>query len=174
MCEQLVADMPSVRRSVSFTTRLLREGEKGGQHYHFVSEQQFLAERSRGRFVEWAEVHGYLYGTPRDFLERQIKAGVDIVLVIDVQGARAIRQAYPEAVLVFLLPPSIAELKKRLKTRSSDSSKEINVRIRNARAEFSCYRTYDYLVVNDRVADAVNDLKAIITAERCRRGRLGR
>ena len=174
VCESLLAEMPGLRRSVSLTTRSQREGEEGGRHYHFVSREKFLAERSRGRFVEWAEVHGHLYGTPRDFLERQIEAGHDTILVIDVQGARAIREAFPEAVLIFLLPPSLAELQGRLKMRSSDSSEDIRIRLRNARAEFNCYRAYDYLVVNDNVADAVSDLKAIITAERCRARRLGR
>ena len=173
VCEKLLEEMPGLRRSVSFTTRPKRKEETKGQHYHFVSERRFLEERSRGRFAEWAKVHGYLYGTPRDFLESRIEAGIDTVLVIDVQGARSIREAFPEAVLVFLLPPSLAELKKRLKSRSSDSSKDIKVRLRNARAEFNCYRTYDYLVVNDYVAEAVSNLKAIITAERCRSGRPG-
>lgn len=173
VCERLLTEMPDVRRSISFTTRSRREGEEDGRHYHFVSKEKFLAERSRGRFVEWAEVHGNLYGTPRDFLERQIEAGLDSILVIDVQGARAVREAFPGAVLIFLLPPSLAALRERMKARSLDSSEDIRIRLRNARAEFNCYRAYDYLVVNDDVTDAVSALKAIIAAERCRTRRLG-
>jgi guanylate kinase len=172
VCGKLLAEMTDMRRSVSFTTRQPRKGEKEGQHYHFVTRKQFQEERDKGRFVECAEVHGYLYGTPRDFLEKRLWAGKDTVLVIDVQGARAIKESFPEAVLVFLLPPSFEELKRRLKARGRVAPKDMDLRLRNAAAEFSCYRAYDYLVVNDDVAEAAEILKAIITAERCRANRL--
>ncbi|UCD57484.1 MAG: guanylate kinase [Candidatus Hydrogenedentota bacterium] len=172
VCEKLLTEMPDMCRSISLTTRRPREGERNGQHYYFVTPGRFQAERERGRFVESAEVHGYLYGTPRDFLEKQIEAGKDTMLVIDVQGARAIRQCFPEAVLIFLLPPSLTELKRRLKARSCDSKEDIGVRLKSAAAEFSCYRAYDYLVVNENVAEAVDSLKAIVAAERCRSSRL--
>ncbi len=172
VCDKLLAEMTDMRRSISFTTRRPRKGEREGQHYHFVTRKQFQEERDKGRFVECAEVHGNLYGTPRDFLEKRLRAGKDTVFVIDVQGARSIKEAFPEAVLVFLLPPSFKELKRRLKTRGSVDPKEMDIRLRNAAAEFSCYRAYDYLVVNDDVAEAAEILKAIVTAERCRASRL--
>ena len=172
VCERLLGEMPEVRRSVSFTTRPRRRNEKNAEHYYFVTRRAFQEECDTGRFVEWAEVHGYLYGTPRDLLEKQIRAGEDTVLVIDVQGARAIKESFPEAVLIFLLPPSVAELQKRLKVRSSDSAEDTGLRLKNARAEFNCYPAYDYLVVNEDVDEAVKNLKAIIVAERCRASRL--
>lgn len=174
VCEKLLAEMPELSMSVSYTTRRPRKGERNGKDYYFVSKKKFLEERDRGLFLEWAEVHGYYYGTPRDFLERRVRAGKDTVLDIDVQGAYKIGRAFPEAVLILLLPPSLTELGKRLKRRGSDSAKDINVRLRNAKAEFHCHPTFDYLVVNDDVEEAVENLKAIIRAERVRTGRLSR
>ncbi|MBI5115210.1 guanylate kinase [Candidatus Poribacteria bacterium] len=174
VCETLVAEWPDIRWSVSFTTRLPRRGERDGRHYHFVTLEEFESEREKGRFVEWAKVHGNLYGTPRDFLEKQILAGKDTLLVIDVQGARAVKESFPDAVLVFLLPPSLTELERRLRIRSQGGSENISSRLRNAKVEFSCYRTYDYVVVNDDVAEAASRLKAIILAERCKTSRLKR
>jgi guanylate kinase len=133
-----------------------------------------MEERDKGLFLEWAEVHGRYYGTPRDFLEKRVLAGKDTVLDIDVQGAYKISRAFPGAVLILLLPPSLVELGRRLKRRGSDSAKDISVRLRNASAEFHCHPTYDYLVVNDDVDEAVESLKAIIRAERVRAGRLKR
>lgn len=174
VCEKLLAEMPELSMSVSYTTRRPRKGERNGKDYYFVSKKKFLEERDRRLFLEWAEVHGYYYGTPRDFLERRVRAGKDTVLDIDVQGAYKIGRAFPEAVLILLLPPSLTELGKRLKRRGSDSAKDINVRLRNAKAEFHCHPTFDYLVVNDDVEEAVENLKAIIRAERVRTGRLSR
>ena len=172
VCKRLLEQMPDVGRSVSFTTRPSRKDEIQGRDYHFVTKKEFEDERSTGRFVESAKVHGQLYGTPRDALAKRIKAGKDTILVIDVQGARAVKEAFPEAVLIFLLPPSLAELERRLRLRSTGSREDIGVRLRNAAAEFSCFRTYDYLVVNDSIEEAAATLKAIIIAERHRTGRL--
>ena len=174
VCEKLLAEMPELVMSVSYTTRRARKGERDGKDYCFVSKEKFLAERSRGLFLEFAEVHGHYYGTPRDFLEKRIRAGKDTVLDIDVQGAYKISRAFPGAVLILLLPPSLGELGNRLKRRGSDSAKDINVRLSNATAEFRCYPMYDYLVVNDDVDEAVENLKAIVRAERVRAGRLKR
>ena len=172
VCERLLAEMPELRMSVSFTTRRPRRGEKNEQHYHFVTKRKFREERDRGRFLEWAEVHGHFYGTPRDFIEKRIRSGKDTVLDIDVQGARAVKEAIPGAVLIFLLPPSLAELEQRLRARSSDSARDIGIRIRKAAAEFSCYpHMHDYLVINEDIEEAVGNLQAIIKAERCRVGR---
>lgn len=166
--DRLLADMPDLKRSVSFTTRPPRKGENDEKHYHFVSRRQFLEERRAGRFAEWAEVHGHLYGTPRDFLDRQMRNGRDTVLVIDVQGARAVREAIPESVLVFLLPPSLRELEKRLIRRQAGPGDDVGLRLRNAVAEFHCYHRYDYLVVNEDVGKTAKTLTAIIAAERHR------
>jgi guanylate kinase len=174
VCEKLLAESPDIRWSVSFTTRPPRKGERDGQHYRFVTTREFESEREKGRFVEWAEVHGNLYGTPRDFMEKQVEAGKDTLLVIDVQGARSVKESFPDAVLVFLLPPSLAELERRLRMRSQGGGENISIRLRNARAEFSCYRTYDYVVMNDNVAEAASQMKAIILAERCKTSRLNR
>ena len=172
VCNRLLAAMPELSMSVSHTTRRPRKGETDGRDYHFVTKKQFEGERGRGGFLEWAEVHGYLYGTPRDFLEKQVRAGRDTVLDIDVQGSYKISRAFLDAVLILLLPPSLAELRRRLKERGSDSARDIVRRSRIASLEFSCYPTFHYLVVNEDVDEAVEDLKAIIRAERCRADRL--
>lgn len=172
VCNKLLEQMPEMKRSVSLTTRPPRREEREGEHYYFVSKQRFEQERDRGRLAEWARVHGHLYGTPRDLLEKRIRAGKDTVLVIDVKGARSVRKAFPQAVLVFLLPPSWAELEKRLKSRGSARDDDIAVRLRNALTEFSCFRAYDYLIINDDVTRAAAALSAIIKAERNRTSRL--
>ena len=172
VCKKVAAEDSNVVKSVSVTTRPRRKTERDGVHYYFVSRKKFLEELEKGRFLEWAQVHGYLYATPRDFLEKQIRDGRDIVLDIDVQGARAVKKAFPEAVLVFLLPPSLAVLERRLRGRCSESPEDIRTRLRNTAAEFSCYPTYDYVVVNDNVDRAACDLRAIINAEKCRVHRL--
>ena len=115
VCEELLHEMPGLAVSVSYTTRRRRKSEKDGRDYHFVTKKKFQEELDRGLFLEWAEVHGYYYGTPRDFLERRAKAGKDTVLDVDVQGAYSISKAFPKAVLILLLPPSQKELGKRLK-----------------------------------------------------------
>jgi guanylate kinase len=174
VCAKLLEQMPALSRSVSFTTRPLRKDEQQGRDYYFVTKEEFADERGKGRFVEWAKVHGYLYGTPRDVLEKRVKTGRDTILVIDVQGARSVKEAFADAVLIFLLPPSLAELERRLRLRSSGSREDVNLRLRSAAAEFSCFRTYDYLVVNDNIDEAAATLKAIIIAERHRADRLNR
>jgi len=172
VCEKLVAEEPWIVKSISFTTRPRRKGEREGDHYYFVTRKRFQEERAGGRFLEWAEVHDYLYGTPRDYLEKQMRAGKDVMLDIDVQGARAIKGVVPGALLIFLLPPSLAELEGRLRGRSSDSADDISARLRNATVEFGCYRMYDYLVVNEDVNEAARIVKSIIMAEKCREDRL--
>lgn len=172
LCENLVARAPDLSISVSFTTRRPRKGEENAKHYHFVSRKIFEEERDRGRFLEWANVHGHYYGTPRDFIEKQIRAGRDTVLDIDVQGTRAIKEVYPGAVLIFIVPPSLAELKKRLKGRGSDSPDDVDMRLNIWAREFNCHPVYDYLVVNEDAEKAVENLHAIIKAERCRTTRL--
>ncbi len=174
VCDKLLKDMPELAMSVSYTTRKPRESEENSRDYVFVSKEDFLKEREKGLFLEWAEVHGHLYGTPRDFLERRIENGSDTVLDIDVQGAELIHAAIPDAVLVLLLPPSLDELERRLRGRGSDSDEDIQIRLDNAIAEFERNSMFDYFVVNEDFEKAVESLKAIIRAERRRAGRLRR
>jgi guanylate kinase len=157
---------PEIELSVSCTTRTRREGEADGRDYHFITPRQFLAMKARGDFAEWANVHGYLYGTPRKPLDRSIRTGRDIFLDIDVQGARTIKRRYPRAVSIFLLPPSRAELRRRLAARGTDGPEVIRRRLANAQGEIRRIIQYDYYVVNRDMGEAVRVLRAIVEAER--------
>jgi guanylate kinase len=168
----LLSEMPELASSVSLTTRPRRKDERDGRDYHFVSHENFQSELKSGKLMESAEVHGYCYGTPRPFLEERIENGKDTILDIDVQGGHSIRQALREAVLVFLLPPSLDELERRLRERSSDSDRDIDVRLQNAMRELEQYYFYDYLVLNDDASRAMLVIKSIIIAERRRISRL--
>jgi guanylate kinase len=172
VCDKLLAAMPELAMSVSYTTRRPRRGERDGKDYHFVSKKKFENELDKGCFLEWAEVHGYYYGTPRDFLERRIRAGKDTVLDIDVQGAYKISQAVSGAVLILLLPPSLEELERRLRGRRSDKPEDIRKRFWKASREFSCFPRFDYLVINEDIDTAAEQIAAIVKAERCRADRL--
>lgn len=162
---------PQITLSVSYTTRPLRSGEISGRDYHFVPAKKFVALRSRGAFAEWANVHGSLYGTPRRPLEANIRRGRDVLLDIDVQGARKIKRQYRGAVSIFLLPPSWRELKKRLALRGTDRREAIWMRLENARREMQEIMRYDYLVVNRKVQEALESLKAIVVSERLKASR---
>lgn len=163
---------PEIALSVSCTTRGRRPGEVNGRDYRFMTERQFEDLRRRGEFAEWAKVHDYLYGTPRGPLERCVRTGRDILLDIDVQGARQIKKACPDAVSVFLLPPSLAELERRLAARGTDGREAIRRRLANARGEIGEIIHYDYFVVNREVNEAVRALSAIVEAERARISRV--
>ena len=168
----LRAIYPEIRLSVSWTTRARRRGEISGRDYRFISERQFAALKRRGEFAEWARVHDYFYGTPKKPLDRAVKAGQDIFLDIDVQGARKIKHVYPEAVAIFVLPPSMAELKRRLSARGTDGKAIIERRLANARGEMSEIIKYDYYVVNQELGAAIKSLSAIVEAERARTARV--
>lgn len=165
--------LPRLVFSVSHTTRLPRPGETDGVHYHFVDKATFAAiqDQQPTGFLEWAEVHGHKYGTSVDEINRHRQEGMDVILDIDVQGAAQVRQR-ANPVSVFIAPPSFAELERRLRSRKTENEATIRVRLANARKEMACADVYDYLVVNDRLEDAVESLKSIIIAERCRRRRL--
>jgi len=158
--------------SISLTTRSPRAGEVNGQHYTFVSREEFERRRDRGELAEWAEVHGSLYGTPRPPIAAAMAAGRDMLLDIDVQGAELMKQRYDEAVAVFVLPPSEEELAKRLRGRGTDSPDVISRRLERAKAEMEHYRKYDYYVVNRDVEESVRRFAAIVDAERSRVARL--
>ena len=165
---------PEIELSVSCTTRAPRRGERAGRDYRFITAGQFDELRRRGQFAEWAKVHDYHYGTLKKPLDRAIKAGRDILLDIDVQGAREIKRSYPDAVAVFVLPPSLGELKRRLSGRGTDDRKIIQRRLANARGEMRQIIHYDYYVVNRQIDEAVAMLAGIVKAERARVSRVTR
>ena len=172
LARRLVSRVARAEFSVSVTTRPRRGGEREGVDYHFVDPRAFQRRIDRGQLLEWAEVHGHFYGTPRGPAERALRSGDMIVFDIDVQGGRSVQRLYPEAVLVFVLPPSLRELERRLRGRGTDGPDTIRRRMLAARAEIEQgLAAYDYVVVNDDFDHALAELEAIVTAERCRRGR---
>jgi len=161
-----------VSLSVSVTTRQRRPSEIEGVHYHFVSLKEFERLRSSDSLLEWAEVHGNFYGTPREPAENAMAAGEDMLFDIDWQGAQQLQEKMPADVVgVFILPPTMAELQSRLNRRAEDSAEVIATRLANARAEIAHWREYDYVVVNDDLNRAFGSVKAIVEAERLRRDR---
>lgn len=169
LCEKLMASRLGLVRSVSMTTRAPRDHEAAGRDYFFVTRREFLRRRGRGEFLEWANVYGDFYGTPRAFIETAIARGRDVLLSIDVQGARQVRKKFPGARLIFILPPSLAALRRRLLGRRTESAAVARRRLAWAKRELGEAGTYDYCVVNDRLPKALEHLKAIVVAERCRR-----
>jgi guanylate kinase len=161
------------RPSISFTSRRPRAGEKQGVHYHFVSRAEFEAMIANGDFLEWAEVHGNLYGTSRRAVEEVRSSGSDVILTIDIQGAAQARQVFPDAVSVFIMPPSLDALAERLESRGTDTAHDRRLRLESALHEMEQYINFDYVVINDDLNRAINELGAIITAERCRTRRRG-
>lgn len=156
----------AIRLSVSYTTRLPRAGEIDGVHYHFVSRDTFQERLGRGEFLESAEVYGNFYGTSQNWIEEEMAAGRDILLEIDWQGAAQVRRLMPEALSIFILPPSLAELQRRLDGRGTDSAEIIAKRMAAAREDISHAQEFDYLVVNDVFDDALADLLAIARSQR--------
>jgi guanylate kinase len=172
LCHEVRPLVPSLFYSVSCTTRSPRPGEVNGVDFHFTTEAEFVAMRERDEFAEWAVVHGHLYGTPARPLEAALARGEDVLLDIDTQGARHLRQRYPEAVTVFIMAPSLADLEARLRERRSDAAGEIARRLVRAREEMTTWREYDYLIINRDVKEAVERLATIIQGERWRTSRL--
>ena len=167
VCRKLLQRRKDLRYSVSCTTRGPRPGEKHGRHYHFLDQEEFKRRIQRHEFLEWAMVHGEYYGTPRPFIDDSLAAGHWVLLAIDVQGAAAIRRRLPDSVLVFLVPPSWEALQQRLAGRRDDSG-SVAVRLANARGELAAAKRYDYLVVNDELERAVDQIECIMTAESLR------
>jgi len=173
LARRLVAANPGAIFSVSYTTRPPRGDEKDGADYRFVSETTFQKLIADAAFVEWAHVHGHHYGTPRTVIEEAEKRGALAIFDIDVQGGEMIKRAHPEAVRALILPPSLAELERRLRARSTDDDATIRRRLHAARIEIRLARAagYEYWVVNDDLESAYADLEAIVRAEYCRAGR---
>jgi guanylate kinase len=172
LVERLVEQTPSLRMSRSYTSRPPRQGETDGVDYNFVSRLRFEAMIAGGEFLEWADVFGNLYGTCRADTERMLAAGQDVVLVIDVQGARKVRARGIPVVTVFVMPPSLDILEQRLRGRSKDPEAAIARRLQVAREEVASFSEYDYLVVNDELTAAVDRLRGIVIAERARLDRM--
>jgi guanylate kinase len=168
----LLEHRPDCSYSVSATTRPKRAGERNGSDYWFVTREEFERRRLRNEFLEWAEVHGHLYGTPAPYLEQQLREGRVVLLDIDVQGGATLRGARPDGVFVFIYPPSLEVLRRRLEGRRSDPPEVVERRMENAPGEMAHYREYDYLVVNDDLDQACRRLAAIVDAERWRVRRL--
>ncbi len=166
VASKLLQQLEGIRRVVTATTRLPRPGEKDGEDYIFMSEDEFKKGIEEGKFLEYANVYGNYYGTPRDQVEKNLSEGYDSLLVIDVQGAFKVKSLYPESVSVFLLPPSLDELKRRMVSRGYRDS-NVQERLSTSRDEIPCARKFDYIIINDFVDKAVEQLKSIIVASRC-------
>jgi len=168
LCQALVSQLPDMRYSVSCTTRQPRPVEIADRHYHFVDEAVFRDMIKEGAFLEWAEVYGHLYGTPRVPIKEWISQGSDVLLDIDTQGALQIRRLEPDAVSIYILPPSLEVLRRRLEDRKGDAPDEIARRLKKALDEVKHYRDYSYVIINDDFKFAVRQLEAIVLAERSR------
>jgi guanylate kinase len=168
LAEQLVATTDRLRLSRSYTSRAPRAGEVGGVDYNFVSREQFVRMASAGEFLEWADVFGNLYGTRATDTHALLDDGMDVVLVIDVQGARTVRRSGVETTAIFVMPPSFDVLERRLRGRSKDSEADIQRRLQVARQEVASFADYDFVVINDDVVPAVERLRSIVLAERAR------
>lgn len=173
LAHMMVKEFPEAEFSVSYTTRAPRGQEKNGKDYHFIDTTTFMRMIDKNEFVEWAEVHGNFYGSSKRVIDHSYKPGGIAVFDIDVQGGTSIKRKYPDAVCIFILPPSMDELERRLRSRGTDADEVVRRRMLAARAE--CEKgalSYDYLVINDRLDDAFQQLRSIVIAERSRRGRV--
>lgn len=162
----LLEGQQDIRLSISYTTRDPRPGEENGREYHFVDTAEFRAMIDRHDFLEWAEVHGNFYGTSRKWIADQLAAGVDVLLEIDWQGAQQVHSLFPAAIGIFILPPSMEELTRRLTGRGTDSSGVIARRLAAAQAEMRHVGEFDYVIINDQLAQALDDLRAVVRASR--------
>ena len=172
LVKRLVESDDKLTFSTSVTTRDPRPGD--GESYEFVGREEFLELRDNGELLEWAEVFGHFYGTSRKVLGRATEQGRDLILDIDVQGAAQLKEKLPEAVSIFILPPSRQELESRLRKRSSDSDEVISRRLSNAGQEVSNYERYDYVLVNDQLDESFEKLRGILLSERCRKDRVNK
>jgi len=168
LCQHLLNANLGLRYSISATTRSPRPGELDGKDYFFLSKEEFMEMVNNDGFLEWAEIYGNYYGTPRKFVEEVLAQGEDLVLEIDIQGAKQVREKFPEGIFIFILPPSMEELRNRLVKRGSEPDEVVNCRLDWAKEELSYANEYDYIIVNDLLEDAVCKIKAIVLAERCK------
>ncbi len=171
ICKKIAVLLDNLKTSVSFTTRKARQGEVDGEDYIFITEKRFRNMIAKGEFVEWAEVHGNLYGTSRSRLEKIIASGYDVILDIDTQGARQIKETYGNGVFIFILPPSMTELRNRLERRMSNTREDRERRLKRAVEEIREYKIYDYVIVNDLLNSSLRKFGCIVLAERQRSAR---
>lgn len=165
ICRNLLEDMDSLVFSVSLTTRKARKGETDGKEYYFITKEEFQRRLDEDDLMEYANVYGEYYGTPKSKVMELIDKGIDVVLEIDIQGAMSIKKKYSEAVFIFILPPSMGELRKRITGRGTESEKSIAVRLEEAVNEIDYIEKYDYCVINENLVEAVERVKAIVVAE---------
>lgn len=168
ICKSLLQRRPDMFYSVSATTRLPRAGETDGVHYHFIDKQLFMDMISRDEFMEWAEVYDNCYGTPKIPVMEALKRGIDVLLEIDVQGALKVKEKAPDAIYIFIVPPSLNVLRERIIGRGTDSMEVIDKRMAKAIGEMENLHEYNYIVINDYLDEAVHRVECIITAEKCR------
>lgn len=171
LIQRVLKQVPNLSYSVSFTTRAPRNGEENGREYFFITREKFEQMVAAGEFLEWAHVHSKLYGTARDQVAREIAEGRDIILEVDVQGAASVRALITHSVSIFILPPSFKILKERLQSRGTDSPEELVLRLRNAPTELKDYSAFQYVILNDKLDRAANQMAAIVHAERARLSR---
>jgi len=166
LCKRLIETVPNLGFSVSFTTRRPRPGEVNNRDYTFIGREEFRSKAGQGDFIEWAEVHGEFYGTSQKRVEELLDDGNDVILDIDTQGAMQIKRKSQDGIYIFVLPPSLQILRKRLEERMTNSEQEIERRVKRAADEIKTYREYDYVIMNDILDDAVRKFKAIIISQR--------
>lgn len=171
LIQHVLKQVPNLSYSVSYTTRAPRNGEVNGREYFFVTTEQFEKMVAANEFLEWAQVHSKLYGTARQQVVREVSEGRDIILEVDVQGAASVRALLADAVSIFILPPSFEVLKQRLQARGTDSKEELDLRLRNAPTELKDYAAFQYVILNDDLDRAANQMSAIVHAERARLSR---
>ncbi|RKX50515.1 MAG: guanylate kinase [Thermotogae bacterium] len=171
MIKSIISEMEDAVFSVSCTTRPKRPGEVDGEDYFFVSEEEFKRMIEEDAFLEWARVHGYLYGTPRKFVEDTVNKGKDVILDIDVQGALSVKKKVEDAVYIFIAPPSMEDLRERLEKRKTEDKEAMERRLEDARWELQLIEEFDYLIINRDLVEAINDLKSIMRSERLKTAR---
>jgi guanylate kinase len=172
ICRDIMKMFPEIVYSVSYTTRPPRPSEVDGRDYRFISDEAFRMGISRGDFIEWNEVYGYLYGTSGSDIKALLEKNKDIILDLDTKGAVNLKKLFPEGIYIFISPPSLAELKKRLEKRASETTKNLKIRLKNALEEMKEAFWYDYVIFNEKLPVAVEQFKSVYLAEKCRRERL--
>ncbi len=172
LCQEIIRIVSNLHYSVSYTTRPPRPGEKNEKDYYFVSEEEFREMIKEDKFAEWTEIYGYLYGTLLDDVLKAKNEGIDLILDLDGQGAQRMKEIYPNVISIFLLPPGIANLEKRLAKRGTEAEAGARRRLLEAKEEIAKATFYDYIVINDDFEEAIERLKSIIIAERCKKERV--
>ena len=172
MIRALMEKFPELRHSISYTTRPVRKDRADLEDYHFVDEETFRNMVEQNEFLEWAKVHNHYYGTCRRDLLKLLESGFDAVLDIDIQGALTLRKMYPKGVQIFILPPSLSVLEERLRSRGSETEENLKTRLRNAKKEIQAYGNYDYVIINDDLAKAIENIRCILIAEHCKTSNL--